>query len=149
MIKKYLFALIALGCFARSADAQGTGKRSFGDRIYFGGNFGLSFGSYSSEVELSPIIGYKITERLSGGVGLTYIYFRSKDPYTHYTYETNIYGGDVFARYFVTENLFAYVETGGLNLDVPSPFYPYRLSKQWVQDFLIGGGYSSQMGEFI
>src|SRR5437868_11908620 len=101
------------------AHAQEQPKKSFGDRIYFGGNVGLNFGTNFTEVELSPLMGYKITDRFSVGVGGTYIYFKEKIPQYNFSYETSIYGANIFARYFITESIFLHAETGALNLEVP------------------------------
>ena len=43
------------------------------DRMYFGGSFGLQFGTYTN-ISLLPIIGYKVTEKLSVGTGAVYHY---------------------------------------------------------------------------
>jgi hypothetical protein len=147
MRNKNSIVVLVLLLYAFVAPAQQQDKPSFGDRIYFGGNFGLNFGSNFTEVELSPLAGYKLTEQFSVGLGVTYIYFKEKIPQYNFSYETSIYGGNVFARYFFVENLFAHVETGALNLDVPQPFYPYTLHREWVQNLLVGGGYRSQIGE--
>ena len=145
MMKKH-FAIILFSLFAcQFANAQE--KPKFWDRIYFGGNLGLSFGSNSTVVDVSPIVGYKITERLSVGFGVTYIYYHVKIPSINYSYETSIYGGDVFTRYFFFDNLFGHVEAGALNLDVPSQFFPYTLKREWIPNFLLGAGYRAQMGE--
>ncbi|WP_161891177.1 hypothetical protein [Pontibacter russatus] len=43
------------------------------DRMYFGGSFGLQFGTYTN-ISLLPIIGYKVTEKLRVGAGAVYHY---------------------------------------------------------------------------
>ena len=132
MRKQILFILLA-GCLAFHGQAQQQVKQSFWERVYFGGNLGLGFSSNSTYVDVSPQVGYKINDRLSAGIGVTYIYYKIKYPQYNFSYETSIYGGDIFSRYFFTESLFGHVETGALNLDVPAPFYPYTLSREWVQ----------------
>jgi hypothetical protein len=143
-----IFLFTALGLCANAQQKQQSGER-FIDRLYFGGNFGLNFGTGFTMVEASPLVGYKLTEKFSVGVGVTYIYYKQKIDFynTTYTYETSIYGGNIFARYFFLENIFAHAETGALNLDVPQPFYPYTLHREWVQNLLLGGGYRSMIGE--
>lgn len=69
-------------------------------RIFYGGNLGMSFGTINY-VELSPIVGYRITDRLSAGLGITYIYLGSKE----YDYKGHCYGGSVFASYSLIKNL--------------------------------------------
>jgi hypothetical protein len=147
-MKKYpLILLLLVAATQHSFSQQQQSKTPFWDKVYFGGNFGLNFGTNFTEVEVSPLMGYKLTDQLSVGIGGTYIYFKEKIPQYNFSYETSIYGGNVFARYFFVENLFIYVETGALNLDVPQPFYPYTLHREWVQNLPIGGGYRSPIGE--
>jgi hypothetical protein len=145
LIFQVLFVLITLSTSAQEKPKPKP-QSDFWERIYFGGNFGLNFGTNFTVVEVSPIIGYKITEELSAGIGITYIYYKEKIPAYNFTYETSIYGGNIFARYFFVENLFAHVEPGALNLDVPAPFYPYTLSREWVANFFVGGGYRAEIG---
>jgi outer membrane protein assembly factor BamA len=147
MLKKYVLILVALICLVTYANAQDSEKQKFWERVYFGGNFGLNFGTDYSVVEVSPLVGYRLTEKLSVGFGVTYIYYSVRNRYTNDKYESSIYGGNIFTRYFFLENLFAHVETGALNLDVPAMYYPYNLSRQWSQNLLVGGGYRSQIGE--
>jgi hypothetical protein len=146
-MKKHLLIILVLGSFLLQARGQGQVKEDFWERVYFGGNFGLNFGTNYTFIELSPLAGYRLTEKLSVGLGGTYIYYKEKIPAYNFTYETSIYGGSVFARYFLLENIFAHVETGALNLDVPGTHYPYALSRQWIQNLLVGGGYRSMIGE--
>ena len=150
MSKKNRIIVLAFLLFGFSAYAQQQqqSKKDFWEKVYFGGNFGLNFGTNFTVVEVSPLVGYKITEQFSMGVGATYIYYKEKIPQYNFSYETSIYGGDVFARYFFVENLFAHVESGALNLEVPDySSYPYSLKRRWVPNLLVGGGYRSSIGE--
>jgi len=61
------------------------------DRLYFGGGLGLQFGTYTN-ISLLPILGYRITNRFSAGVGAVYHYV----GYSSYNYSN--YGGRVFAQ---------------------------------------------------
>ncbi|MHA6248438.1 hypothetical protein ACXYMU_10905 [Pontibacter sp. CAU 1760] len=45
------------------------------DRMYFGGSFGLQFGTYTN-ISLLPILGYKVTDKYSVGAGAVYHYIR-------------------------------------------------------------------------
>jgi hypothetical protein len=146
-MKKVALIFLFLSAVFNSAYSQQQDKEDFWDRVYFGGNFGLNFGTNFTVVELSPLMGYKLTEQLSVGLGGTYIYFKEKIPQYNFTYETSIYGGNIFARYFIFENVFLHAETGALNLDVPQPFYPYTLHREWVQTMPVGGGYRSMIGD--
>jgi hypothetical protein len=118
-------------------------KNDFFDKVFFGGNFGLQFGT-QTYVELAPIIGYKVTERLSAGLGIKYIYYKLKDNY--FTYSTNIYGGGPFARFFVTDGVFLHGEYEVLNMEVPDAFYT-RYVRRNISSVFLGGGYRQMIGD--
>ncbi len=104
------------------------------DKLFFGGGLGLSFGN-PNYFDIAPIVGYKITERVSAGVGITYQYYDYN--YGTYNFSTNVYGGSVFARYYFTKNLFAHGEIEYLNL---ADFN--NIDKRiGVESVLGGGGY--------
>lgn len=118
----------------------------FMDRLYFGGNFGLQFGSFT-HIEASPIAGYMIYQKLSAGVGVIYQYFRIRGNSQVGNYETNIYGGKLFGRYNISQQLFGYTEYENINLDVIfNTSNGYELGRAWVPAFFIGGGYFQPIG---
>ncbi len=96
--------------------------RPWKDRIWFGGGLGLSFGSVTN-IAIEPMVGYKITKngKLSVGVGISYQYFRD-NRYTP-AFETSVYGGRLFTRYRIIEQLFAHAEYNQLSFGV---FYVSR-----------------------
>jgi hypothetical protein len=138
-----LIYLTFVSVYVAQAQAFGPANNLEGaalkDRIFFGGNFGLQFGT-QTVVDINPIVGYRINNRLSAGVGVKYLYYKYKDRY--FSYETNIYGGSVFGRYAVTESLFAYSEYEMINLAVFDP-YERRVD---VGSMFVGGGYSQPIG---
>src|SRR5947208_2580282 len=100
-----IFVVAPLLSMAQHETPPPPPSSSVGDKIFTGGSLGLQFGTYTV-VEISPIIGYKVTERFTPGISITYIYSKIKDPWSGYTYSTNIYGGSVFARYYLLDNVF-------------------------------------------
>ncbi len=80
------------------------------NRWFAGGMIGAGFSSYSSYVEVSPLVGYKVTSDFHVGTRLTYIYngFRYCDNCPKYN--THNYGGSLFARYIFLRFLMAHVE---------------------------------------
>lgn len=116
-------------------------KQNFWDKVYVGGNVGLQFGTVTF-AEVSPLIGYQFTEKITAGVGVTYQYYRYRDRV--YQLETNVYGGRIFGRYFFTSFLFAHAEYEYLNLDA-FDFYPQRRRVD-VESVLVGGGYFQRIG---
>jgi hypothetical protein len=116
-------------------------KESFRDRVFVGGNIGFQFGTVTF-AEVSPLIGYRFTDKISAGIGATYQYYKYKDP--TYQLETNVYGGRVFARYFFTDYLFAHAEYEHLNLEA----YNSRPKKRVdVESLLVGGGYFQRISD--
>ncbi|NJM14378.1 MAG: hypothetical protein HC896_02480 [Bacteroidales bacterium] len=107
---KYIFvlcmALFTVCCaFGQSIPEEEPYKEKKGqgvsEKVYFGGNFGLYFGNDYSYVEVSPLVGYRITPRLSSGVGATYIYYH----FGQQGISTHIYGGRVFSEYTFIHDL--------------------------------------------
>lgn len=83
-------------------------------RWFFGGYFGAQFG-HVTLIDISPIVGYMLTERLALGVGATYKYYRIRnffDPVNNTVkpFRTHIYGGNTFSRFFINRNFFAHGE---------------------------------------
>ena len=106
------------------------------NRIIVGGGLGLQFGSVTL-IDISPMIGYKVTKRFVPGIGITYQYY--KDTRFGYNYETSIYGGSVFARYYIWQDLFAHAEYQVLSYEkLNVHFEKERIS---VPGVLVGGGY--------
>jgi len=116
-------------------------KPDMGQRIYYGGNMGITVGSYT-RIGVYPLIGYKITPKLSGGVKIAYEYIR--DNRYSSTYQTSNYGGSIFARYRVIPQLYAHVEYAQLNYELYNALG--ESNREWVPFLLVGGGYSQPIG---
>ncbi len=125
-----LLILFALGISAQN---------KLSDRIYFGGGFGLSAGSDVTNISLSPQIGYKITERYSAGVGITYQYVKIRN----FESSINNYGWSVFNRYNITRQFFAYGEYENLQFEFFTP--DGSTSRRGFNSLLFGGGYSESL----
>lgn len=120
---------------------------SFKERLYVGGNVGAWFGS-STYINISPLVGCKVTKELSFGVTGTYNYF--SQTYNGKKFVSTIYGFGVFGRYLVFENFFAQV--GAERLSVLDYTSPVPNSRAWVDNILVGGGYRqkfSNNGSFV
>lgn len=138
-----------------TAVAQETPKQSFTDKLFFGGNLGLQFGN-TTYIDVSPLVGYKVTEKFHAGIGATYIYENSKIRVSNSSvlrFETSHYGGRLFGRYYVWENLFAHLEYEYLNLGYPDPVYSFtgtitdlEVDRQNVNSIFVGGGYAQPIG---
>ncbi len=122
--------------------AEAQMNESFSDRLFFGGNFGAGFSKDVVSLDISPIIGYRFTERFQAGPGLIYQYYKFFDL------STNNYGGKIFARYFLIPNAFAHTEIENLNLKFFEIDGAGKLTstRRNVQSVFIGGGYRQMLG---
>ena len=147
---KILISICLLIIFSSRIQAQyfpnPEKKPSFKDRIFFGGGLGLQFGQVTI-IDVSPIVGYKLTNRIHPGIGLSYSYYNDKRY--NIPLEYSDYGGSVFVRMFIFEGLFAQAEAEYLNIKVFKFLNngTYETSRQWIDSYLIGGGYFQKIGE--
>lgn len=126
---------------ARSETAQGSGFST--DRLVLGGNGGLSFGNQTTYIELSPLVGYRLTEDLMTGLGASYIYYSYR--FLGQSVATSIYGGRTFLRYQIVPQAFAHTELEALNWEYQSLADP-TLRRIWQYNPLVGGGYQVGLG---
>jgi hypothetical protein len=115
---------------------------SLKDHLVYGGNLGLSFGSVTN-ISVSPLVGYKVTDKFIPGIGLTYNYL--KFNYPGYSEKgINIYGGSIWSRYYILDNVFLHGEYESLNGEWDPYFRPgYRY---YLNSLLVGGGYREDFG---
>ena len=145
-MKKNKLLLIAALLFTSSLALAQKGnyvidkQSNWQDRIYFGGGFGLSGGSWGTSISLSPLVGYMVSSRLSVGVGVTYQYYSYKDFY--YDYSDNRWGGQLFARVNLIRQIFAYGEYSFLNYS----YFGDNSDRRTVDRLPVGLGLSQPMG---
>ena len=110
---------------------------TFKERLYFGGNLGLSFGTWT-QIDISPNIGYRITNDFSAGIGVKYNYLSYNGAPS---FKSTIYGGSAFGRHMIIENLYAYTELEMLNVQL-NQFHYGSTERKWIPIGLIGAGYN-------
>lgn len=76
------------------------------DRLYVGGSIGAGFSNYATFVDVSPMVGYMLTERWSAGPGYTYQFIRDKV----WAESIHITGPRVFSRFGILDWLFLHAE---------------------------------------
>jgi len=149
-----------------------SNEKSFSDRLFVGGALGFSFGSGGTLLDISPLFSYELTKNFYVGIGLTYKFYNYKDYYLDtdngnlYNYTTNIFGGSIFARYFlsgigipVIENMFIHLEVeplvfnnnftynpSGSYIDVYGNRYVKKNDQISFTGYFIGGGYRQMLG---
>jgi len=148
-------------------------NRAFKDKVFVGGGLGFSFGTNSTMVDVSPIFGYSITDNFIVGLGLTYKYYRYKDYYYNLDngelidLKTNMYGGSIWTRYFLTdiglpvieniflhaeieplifENNYKYVSYKGDYRDVYGNYYIKEKNRETLTGYFLGGGLRQIIG---
>lgn len=159
---------------AQSNNRSDFSKIPFKERLSFGGSLGFSFGNSSTLIEVSPIVGVSISETFAVGVGLTYKFYQYKDYYkliaedVFYDHKTNIFGGSIWARYFLTkleipiiENTFIHAEVEPLvfqnnytyvspnpgdYIDAGGNQYVRQKSQVNITGVFLGGGLRQMLG---
>ena len=150
-MKKVSLILVAMIC-STVAFSQFRGNSNYVPRntnspdaqkkFYFGGGGGLSFGTGFSFYSISPLLGYRVTDRFSTGTWFTYQRLHSSLTNPPYTYQQ--YGVMPFLRYNF-DALFFQTEFDFIS----SPVQYYTASdvqRQIYNRWLFGLGYSSPMG---
>ncbi len=144
-MKKYLFfalwILIPIISFSQGAIKK---KSTLSDKVFFGGGFGLQFGS-STAVEVSPMLGYKPYENWYLGVKGVFQFYKNNT----YNQTTQLYGGSFFTSYVLFENIALYAEYEALSLETEyfDPNYSQYSERFWIHSPLIGGGFVQSLGD--
>ncbi len=138
LILTLFIASISSIAFAQWGQEEMDEKPTFRDRIFTGGGFGLSFNSYYDYFSVSPIVGYKITPKLVGGIGLQYSHYKYKQYSPAIT--TDNYGGSVFLRYKIFDPIFLHAEYEYLNYQFT------ETQRQGFNSFMAGGGFFQPIG---
>jgi len=131
-----ILLLFAGNTFAQKGEFSPEKGANWTDRVYFGGGFGLSGGNGYGMVSISPLVGYMITSKLSGGVGATYQYYKSGN------FSDNRYGGNVFLRMNAFRNIFLYGSYEFFNYSV----YPFDGARYTATRLPLGAGLSQPIG---
>jgi hypothetical protein len=147
-MKKYIIVLTLLiitfensigqdfGDYGPKGSANKGGKSNWMEKVYVGGGLGgLQFSQNEILVALSGMAGYRFTEKLTSGVGLTYQYYQYKP--TKATF--NDYGVNVFTQYTVYAPVFLMAQYEWQSLD----FFEERRNYNTV---LVGGGINQKVG---
>jgi hypothetical protein len=123
------------------------------ERIFYGGSFGLQFGTLT-DIQISPVIGLWVLPRVAVAAGPDYRFYK------YYTQKTQIYGGKTYAELTVLRNINSVIPIG-TNTDIIFHFedellslesayfkdLPFKSDRFYLNTLLIGGGLSQQLGK--
>ena len=152
---RYLIYIALLSAFSATIlSAQKTREvpPPLKERLFFGGNLGLMFGTIT-DIQISPVIGLWVLPRVAVAIGPDYRFY--KDRYDR----TNIYGGKGYLQFYVIQDINNLIPIGGhmgiffhledevLSLESAFWKYPPLTSKRfYINTVLAGGGISQQIG---
>ena len=127
-------------------EANEKPEREWLQRIVFGGGLG---GGYSNgwNVNVTPWVGYKITEQFWAGLGLDYYYSSYNYQQTDRKDSYSVIGPKAFALYYVTPaiNLGAKFSRNTFNVTQTLNNVKYKDSGA-TNSLLLGGGYTQRVG---
>jgi hypothetical protein len=166
MIKKqvalvFCFLFLSITAFSQVEEkvspesGENNEKVPFSQRLVFGGDIGLSFGSITY-IKLAPTIGYRLTDRSTAGLGPIYIYERQKlyDQFNnYYKWETSVYGGKVYGSYTIYKgverenrfgigNILLHAENEVVSVEKWDDLH----SRIWIDNVLLGAGLFQPIG---
>jgi hypothetical protein len=158
----FISILLVIGSATALSQVIENNKPSFKERLVFGGDFGLQIGNYT-QIEVSPIVGYRFTPRLTAGVGGTYKYYQEKGYWDtiYFNFNTSIYGGNIWTSYMLIRNLNDLLSYGGkTSISVLGEFEMLSLERKYFDSpdfpnkgrfllpgFLIGGTIRQYIGQ--
>jgi hypothetical protein len=154
-IRKYLlFVLLCSLAVSAIAQDEEEGKKGFDkNKLFFGGTFGASFGSYTF-VNVSPQVGYRFNRFFAAGTGINFIYSSSKYDYgnaaLNYKNEYGVVGLNIFGRAYPVEFLLVQVQPEMNYTWGKVKFYDgtpdQKLDAKFVPSLLLGAGASIPLG---
>ena len=147
MKKLVLLLIIASVAVAARAQDEEEPKRGFDkEKLFFGGNFGLSFGSYTL-INVSPQAGYRFNKHVAAGAGINFIYTSSK--YFGFRENYGVAGLNIFGRFYPIEQIFIQAQPE-MNYTWGKQKYDggneVKLDGKFVPSLLAGAGVAIPMG---
>ncbi len=112
------------------------------EKFYFGGGGGFSASANYLNISVSPLVGYKVTERFSAGIQATYQFAKLFDA------RANNYGGGPFLRFNITQKFFTYAQYEYMNfgeLVIP----PDNGRRFDFRSMFVGLGYTEPIGKNV
>ena len=138
MKKIFTLSLIVCNVFCFSQIAMSSGTQT--NRWTFGGGLGIGFGSNSYfNLQLSPRVGYKITDQLEGGI-IGNVSWQSSNYY-----KSTMVGVGPFANYYFARSFFVGANLQQYFINSKEKFSGYKYNTDETALYL-GGGYMQNIG---
>ena len=147
-----LLLLFSVNIFVVGQQVIREEKPPISERLFFGGSFGLQFGSITY-IDVSPIVGLWVLPRVAVAAGPSFTYYKYYNDY-----KTSIYGGRFYTQYLLVQDIdnifpiglhtgiFLHLEDELLSFE-SDYWMPYPTSKRFTaNNVLFGGGIRQQMG---
>lgn len=161
-MKKIFLSLLLFAAVAVQAQEQEDSRRSEEEpkgfqkeKLFVGGNFGLSIGSYTF-INISPQLGYRFNEYFAAGFGINgqYVSERVRDPWGNNLSKHNrgIIGLNTFGRVYPFRFVMLQVQPEANYLFGKDRYYTgsmpgtYNFGAEIVPSLLMGGGAVLQQG---
>ncbi len=112
------------------------------DRVMFGGNFWISFWGNAGSLLMQPQVAYKLSDRNTAGLGVTYMYWSQNYQLQNGTTQKisdNAWGFNIFDRMRLLGPIFAHSEFATLNFNSYNYFGDTK--RIWSNSLYLGGGY--------
>jgi len=159
-MKQNILILLILNCLLLTSYSQD--EENLKGEFYLAPDFGLTFGTIS-RIEVSPVLGYHITDRFNIAGGFKYEFYSLTNAYNQDNFRTHIYGPRAFARYTLFKNIGKYLPVGmSTQLFAHAEFESSSLESKyfgsysnpdsgrfWQSTLLVGGGISQSASERV
>jgi hypothetical protein len=140
------FATTVIKAQQRDEDAPKQGFQK--EKLFFGGNFGLTFGDYTL-INLSPQLGYRFTDFFAAGLGINGQYVSIKERNSNEDVITKssrgVVGLNIFGRVYPIKNIMLQVqpEANYVFGKIKYYLYPTQTTNEGAAiapSLLLGGG---------
>lgn len=115
------------------------------EKISIGGNFAFYASTRYTFIDISPLIGYRISKIMLIGAGPVYNYYSENLYNSRYSFD--VYGFRTMARVYVLESFFFQTGWDILNRSIYTFQYnTLQKDRIWVQNVWLGGGVRYMIG---
>lgn len=128
-------------------------KFGISERVVFGGNLSLNFGT-NSYFYIAPTVGYRVNEKVLSGVGYIYQYAKFSsaiNPLTGnfepFDYQSTLHGPKAFVYFAPVEMLYLGGQMEFLKHDVIQDFSSGETSREWTPVLFLEIGYLQRAGK--